>query len=807
MKQSWRLRFIFVFLCISIMLYLGYKRNLVASISEDESWKYQLVINEVMVNNRSSIRDDEGDFEDWIEIYNKGDVAINLHNFGLSNDPKQQFVWRFPDRIIQPKSFSTIWISGKNKNESDGAMHTNFKLKNKDKVIILTSPNNKWKDIVALEPMGDNISYGRVPDGSTKLYGFDGGTPGKANTNEILIEGSNTKRLEGPLFSHNGGFYTQAFNLNLTTNDTNATIYYTLDGSVPTKESNYYNNKSIPIPFNDSGATIVRARTYQYGYPNSEIITQSYFVKNDIYDTYNIPVISLVTDPKNLFDYEKGIYVPGKIFDQWKIKNPSSEINSLTPANYNQKGKKWEREASIELFESNGTLGLIQNIGIRIHGGYSRTGDSKSLSLFARKDYDDKEYFMYDFFDGKSKNLVNGNKINQFYRILLRNSATDRKYSLFRDALIQSLVQDHVNLDIQNSKPSIVYINGEYYGIHNIREAYNKDYISNRYNINQEDVVMIKNPTGIAGVEVEEGYVGDEMHYNRIINYLEKNDLKIKSNYDYIKTQMDLDNFIEYNVLQIYCDNRDWPGNNVRIWRKRTQGYNPNTHYGHDGRWRWMVFDLDYGFGLYTGEKAAKNNSLKRATEMNGPDWPNPPWSTILFRSLLENAEFKNQFINVFADQLNTIFLPEVVIDKVEAMEAIYFPNIMSHITRWNLHHKKVENWSDEIKGMKNFAIERPKHIYQHITEYFGLSGTATIRVISAGGGSVKMNSLRIENTDIPWEGVYFKDIPITAEAIAEPGFVFVGWEGISTSQDKMITINLSQSGDLKAVFERNQNN
>lgn len=802
MKQSWKLRLIFFIVCIIIVMYLGFKRNVSILGSEQKYENYHLTINEVMVNNRNSIRDEEGDFQGWLEIYNKGNTPVNLQGFGLSNDPKQPFQWTFPDVVIEPKSFCIIWTSGKNKSVSDASMHTNFKLKNKDKIIILTGPNSKWHDILFLHPMGDNISYGRSPDGSINLYGFDEGTPGKANTSEILIEGPSSKRLEGPLFSHNGGFYTQPFYLTLKSNEPNTEIYYTLDGSVPTKKSNQYTQPILISP-KTNAATVVRARTYKKGYPKSKIITHSYFVEKNTYDTYNIPVVSLVTDPKNLFDYEKGIYVAGKIFDQWKNDNPNKQANENTPANYNQRGKNWEREGSIELFHPDGSICLAQNIGIRTFGGYSRASNIKSLSLLARKEYDKKEYFSYDFFDGKSKNFLNNRVIDQFSRILLRTSASDSNHSLFRDALIQSLVQSHVSLDTQNCKPCILYINGEYYGIHNIREAYDKNYITSHYNIDKKDIVIIKNPTGSTEVEIEEGYTGDEIHYNQIIDYIKKHDLRKKEIFNFIKTQMDIDNFIEYNVLQIYCDNRDWPGNNVRIWRKRTPTYEPNAPYGHDGRWRWMVFDLDFGFGLYEGKEAVKNNSLKRATEPNGPIWPNPPWSTLLLRSLLENDNFKKQFINVFADRLNTIFQPAVVLEKIEAMEKLYYPNIKKHITRWNLHDNNVKNWKKEIEIMKKFAMERPEYIRQHIVEYFDLSGTSTLEIEMSQGGIVKINTIQIEHSDAPWEGIYFKDVPITIEAVPNPEFEFAGWEGISKSQDRILKVNLSNHSYLKAVFNK----
>ncbi len=801
MKQSCRKRCIFLIVCTIIMLYLGFKTDKLSLYAGREEQKYDLIINEVMKDNRNSIKDEDGDFEDWIEIYNKGDTAVSLKGFGLSTDSKQPFLWTFPDITIEPKAFVIVWASEKNIEQLGSSLHTNFKLKNKDNVLILTAPNKSWNDIFVLEAMAENISYGRVPDGGTELYGFDGGTPGEANICEKLIEGSETKRLDSPAFSHNGGFYTQEFDLVIKANDADAEIYYTLDGSVPTKESKRY-LEPIPIIAKTNKASVVRARTYREGYPKSDIITQSYFVGKDIYSSYNIPVISLVTEPENLFDYEEGIYVSGKVFDEWEVNLPIIKKQQFKPGNYSERGREWEREASIELYEPDGRMGVIQNIGIRISGGSSRANMIKSLSLWTNSDYDDKEYFIYDFFDGKAKNIVNDSEINKFSRLLLRTSATDSESSFFRDAFMQSLIEEPVILDTQSAKPCILYLNGEYYGIRNIREGYDKSYISNHYGIDEEDVVIVKNPTGYTGVEIQEGFAGDEMHYNQAIAYIKNNDMKINSKYNYLKTQIDIDNYIEYNVLQIYCDNSDWPGNNVRVWRKRTESYKPNAPYGHDGRWRFMVFDLDHGFGLFYGVEAAKVNSLKRATATNGRSWPNPPWSTLMLRTLLENSEFKNQFINTFADRLNTAFLPGVVIDKIDTMKQIYYPNVENHIIRWNLHDNKVENWLDEIEVMKSFAAERPEYMRQHIAEYFEISDTYEIIVEMNDGGTVKINSINIGHNDIPWEGIYFNDIPITVEAIPEPGYIFVGWEGSYKSQANTITIKPSQTIYLKAFFK-----
>ena len=793
MLQSRKLRILFVLICLSILLYTGLNTDRLRLTDNHRELQYKLVINEVMTDNKNSIRDEDGDFSDWIEIHNYGDTSINLEGFGLSNNPSLPYLWTFPDVVIEPQSFIIVWASEKDKKKIGSALHTSFKLKSKDNVLTLTSPSSGWKDVFSLEKTGYNISYGRIPDGGSELYGFDEGTPGRGNSSRAPLASASIKRLATPEFSHLGGFYNAAFLLSLSTRDEEVKIFYTMDGSVPTNKSTLY-NEPIPIPANPAGATVIRARVYKPGYAKSEIISYSYFVDSSIFSSYNTPVVSIITDPENLFDYRKGIYIAGRVFDRWRLSNPYATVSQLSPANYNQRGKNWEREASVEFFEADGKAAFNQNIGIRTFGGYSRASSLKPLSLYARKSYDKKEYFPYDFFSYKDSDAL-------YSRILLRTSGTDSKHSFFRDVLIQGLVQPPAMLDTQGAKPCVVYMNGEYYGIHNIRESLDDDYINRHYDIKEEDIVIIRNPTGTAGVLIEEGYTGDEMHYNKMVNFINSSDMRLDSSYSFIKTQMDIDNFIEYTILQIYCDNRDWPGNNVRIWRKRTQTYDPNSPYGHDGRWRWMVFDLDYGFGLYTGEKAARSNSLARATALDGPDWPNPPWSTLLLRTLLQNTDFSIKFINTFADRLNTSYSAESVLKRIQLMEQIYSPNAERHIAKWGLHSGNIEGWKNEVSAIKSFAAARPDYIRQYILEYFGLNSTASIVLAAESGGIVKLNSITIEGSDKPWEGVYFSDIPITLQAIPMPGYEFAGWSGLTASSSDTIAVKISQDSYLKATF------
>lgn len=786
------IRYLFIFILCSFLLVIFSKEMIEKS--QIISYENKLSINEIMIYNRNSIKDRDGDFSDWIEIHNQTEEEINLDGFGLTDNTDNLFKWKFVDVVIQPNSFLLVWASGKNRNEDIQNLHTNFKLGTNDDVVILTSPDESWSDIALIEDTGENISYGRKPDGGETFYTFHNGTPRKSNAIETLIDGIQAKRLEQPTFSLDGGIYESDFWLSITSNVEGASIYYTMYGEEPNKKSLTY-KEPIFIGKN-TNATVIRAIVSKKGYQDSNIITHSYFINEEMYQNKHIPIVSIVTDPYNLYDYKKGIYVSGRIYDEWLEKN--SEVVSNIPANYTQKGKDWERNAHVEIFNNDNIKIMNQNIGIRISGGFSRAKVIKSLSLYARKSYDDKDFFLYDFTNNSQTDAL------LLSKLVLRTPSTDALGSFFRDDLIQGFISDDLNLDTQKSNTCIVFINGEYFGLQSIKEAYNKEYISSYYNISVDDVVILKNPTGTAGIEISDGFVGDEMHYNRMYHFISENDMSIQSNYEYVKTLMDVDNFMEYNILQIYSANRDWPGNNVKVWRERTEKYNEKASYGRDGRWRWLVFDLDYGLGLYSKEHSIRYNfdMLDFATKENGPIWPNPPWSTVMLRSLLKNNDFRTKFINTFADRLNTIYSEDDVLGEITRYKNIYANYVNEHIKRWNIFKNDITLWESEIKILEEFARNRPAYVREHIINYFKLTGLYELRIKQNEGGIVKINSITIDKK--VWNGIYFKGIDIVLEAIPNEGYHFVSWNGDKMSNSNKIVINDSKDLNLKVSFQKN---
>jgi hypothetical protein len=254
--------------------------------------------------------------------------------------------------------------------------------------------------------------------------------------------------------------------------------------------------------------------------------------------------------------------------------------------------------------------------------------------------------------------------------------------------------------------------------------------------------------------------------------------------------------------------NTDWPGNNIEFFRKKTSEYLPNAPYGQDGRWRWILKDTDFGFGGEGGASAHLHNTLAFATAENGPPWPNPAWSTLLFRKLLENEEFKIQFINRIADLMNSTFMPARLNQLIDDLKAAIEPEIFKHRQRWSLG--SMAEWNNHVQIMKDFANQRSWNQRIHIRQQFGISNNinVTLSVSDDNHGFIQMNSIEILETTpgintnpYPWTGTYFNQIPLKIKAVAKPGFEFSHWSGHSNSTEQEITITPNSSFSLTANF------
>ena len=765
------------FLTITLLLIFN-------SITVDAS----VVINEIMASNGNDIQDEDGDHSDWIELYNTGNEPYNLEGHYLTDD-RESLEWQFPEYILEPGEHLIVFAS--NKDRKTGELHTNFAISKDGNFLALVTEFGSVLDQVEPVHIPRDKSYGRKPDGTDNWHFFNEPTPGKPNETTGY-----TEKLSKPEFSEQGGFYKEAFELTITHPDENVVIRYTLDGSKPDSSAPVYDgpiqienrknepNKLSEIPSSHESlwvspddlinkSAVVRARAFKERALSSDVKTRTFFVEDEGADRYSFPVFSLSVNKDDLFDYENGIYVPGKIFDE---NYDADKSLGHIPANYNQRGRDWERPVHVELYDREGNQALAQDGGLRIHGSYSRSFPRKSLRLYARRDYG-KFFYNYPLFEDKQE-------LTRSKRFMLRNSGQDWKETLFRDAFIQSLFEN-MDFAVQGQTPSIVFINGEYWGIHNIRERIDQHFLAENKGVDPDEIDLLENRYRIKE--------GSNENYKEMLDFIEGNDLSEDANYEEVKNYMDIDNYIDFNIGHIYCNNYDWPGNNIDFWRPQVPG----------GKWRWIMFDTDFGFAHVQGSEASQFDMIKHATAVGEEDWPNPDWSTFLLRNLLKNENFRHQFINRYADLLNSEFQPERVIKRLLHYQELYKPELEEHINRWT-YPENEGTWNWYISRMRDFAFERPYYARNHILKNFDLEDTYQVTVSADNSelGYIAINSLDIHDLNPNWTGTYFKGVPVTVTAVPYEGATFQGWEGDKNKEISKLTIDPGENISLTAIFE-----
>ena len=405
---------------------------------------------------------------------------------------------------------------------------------------------------------------------------------------------------------------------------------------------------------------------------------KTYFVWADTSAKYSFPVISIITDSSGFFGSEKGIYVAGVSYHP-----DSGYFNS---GNYFNRGSNWERPVFIEFYNEEGKLLLSQNCGVRIHGNSSRAYPVKALRLYADTVYD-KNYFYYDFF----KEGVN----KKFKRLLLRPSSQDFERTMFADLFMTELAQKS-NLDYQKGKPCILFLNGEYWGIHNLRERIDEYFLEDRHAEPVDSIDIIEYEMKALA---DEGSIDE---YGSLIDFLNNNDMSQESNYTQLKSMIDIENFMDYYIFKIFFSIKSWPAINVKMWRPKSIS----------GKWRMILFDNDEGFRDY-----GFNSMLHAASPVN-TNLYNPPWSTLIFRQLLENNAFRSAFVKRFDYHLQHTFNRDLLRKRINYYENIFNEEIDEHIERWGYPENKLQ-WQENVSNFSSFAQFRSCYMQSFLQEYF----------------------------------------------------------------------------------------
>lgn len=684
----------------------------------------------------------EYNISDNINLLKNGNnlLAIQVHNKGATSSD----LTAIPFLSIGALNFDPLARQSGVLGLKSQGLHTNFKISSEGETIMLSDSNGNFVDSIVAVGLEPDQSFGRLGNNPGVLNYFTHPTPGAINPNE----GYNKYTNDFVQFSLPGGYYPGGTTVTLSS-DFGDSIYYTTDGSEPQVQWKHY---KTPIPINSN--TVIRTRIIDPGYIPGSVYANFYYTDRQS----KLNTLSLAGNHNDLFDENTGILAMGP--------NASNDFPHFG-ANF---WMDWEKPLHVNYFSSTGSTVINQVAGAKVFGGWTRGLPQKSLALFARGNYG-KGSFKYPVFPHKN--------IDKFEALVLRNTGNDWSEAHTRDAFMTSLTR-HLDLDYQGFKPVSVYLNNQYWGVFNIREKVNEHYIADNRKINPDEIIMLEKQGEVIN--------GDNTDYLALIAYLNsKSTLSNEADFDYVASQIDIDNFIKYQLVQIYCDNDDWPGNNIKYYRTTS----PKS------KWRYILFDTDFGFGL-NDANSYNHNTIAFALAENGKDWPNPPWSTLIFRRLMSNTGFRNNFINQLSDNINTTFTPERINNNVDSIKTLIEDEMVYHCSRWG---RDYNSWKWHIDALKTWGSKRPSALRNHINSHFKLSGQVEVNLTTSepSKGKIKINSI---TPSLPFTGIYFNGVPINIEAIPAPGYKFVRWEGAVAHSNIKFSQNVTSKSSFTAVFE-----
>lgn len=566
-------------------------------------------------------------------------------------------------------------------------------------------------------------------------------------------------------FSLPSGFYSENIAVELTTDYEQ--IYFTVDGSDPTAENGRLYTQPIEINSSvETTATTIKAAAVSADGSLGKTYTVSYVTGQDVNERFDSDTLVFVlsTDPYNLYDYEYGIAVPGKIYDEYVAEHPGEEIPYNAPGNYYMTGREWERPIYVEVFESSGKKVIDQAAGVRLSGGYSRVPDQKSLRLIARKEYDPENgKFKYAFFPGAQ--TESGRPVYEFDRLVLRNGANDREFAGVRDELSQALAQDYGYPVTQHCTPAAVFLNGEYYGFSWLHENYNEDYLATYFGGSKENYEIVSNTE-----DADEGNERGLADYQKMYEYYDK-DLTDDKIFAELCDLVDIDNLMQYYCMQIFISNKDWPGNNYKVFRYYPAEGEEITSEYMDGKWRFMFFDAEFAWGLY-GETPSLNTlkDLLEGTHMSGE-------SKVLI-ALLKRDDMKQKYAAVMADLLAYAFeennITATLDELTEKSDNEQFYALDRGITsEW----ANRGTFADSREQIQRFASMRKRIVLRDMRRLFGWDTLEyDVSVTSSQGAITTLSSQQKKGRGTLW-AAYNREVSVPLSARVTEGWEFVCWE------------------------------
>ncbi len=645
-----------------------------------------IAITEVMSSNVATTLPNGATGADWIELFNYGRESVDLSGYGLSDSINFPRKWRFPQTVLQPGQYLLVYCDGTNTVDKSGGMHTNYRVSSAGETIVLCDPAGKILDKLVVPQLLPDLTYGRTP-GQGGLFYYAQPTPGAANS--VGFDGF----AEVPSFVTRGGMYPRPLLVEFKVPE-GAQVRYTLDATEPNESSPIYT-----APFEVPSTTVVRARSYQAGLSPSPVITQTFFIS--VY--HSLPVVSLVTDPDNVWNHDTGMLADGNLDREtwarpWYRKTGDRE-------DFATFGKKLHYDGFIELYMKDGSQALSSGMDFHVMGQYSLDMPQKSFSVNAKKRFG-TGWFEYPLFPDRP--------FERYKAIALRNGGQDGLYTRVLDGLQARVAAQMPDTTVltQAWRPVIVYLNGKYWGHYNMRERVNRYFVAQHEGWDDPDAMDILESSGTSSSQIT---WGSNSEYKKLIEYVEGHDLKDPEAMQYVADRVDIDNMFDYFIYEMYIGNTD-PGN-IRFYKKRGEG----------NKWKWILYDMDWGLfdSKSGGPGYVLNPKGMGAQRINNK----------LIRAVLENPEMRDKFLRRMGVLFQDIFTPENILPMFDEMLAEIQDEMPMHNSRWADEMPKQVSfdvpknpegaysyWQIRVERARNVINKRPNIFWGMVQEHFELS-------------------------------------------------------------------------------------
>lgn len=641
------------------------KANKLKAFESVDSARYtgnkSISITEVAAVNTTVPQSSQGEYFDYVELYNNTSKDINLKDYKLSDSKKAESFKTLPDKVLKSGEYIAIYCDDTDRvSATTGNIYISMGLNRYGETVYLIDKNGIVIDSLEYSRLSSGYCAGRDINSTDDVLYYSTLTPAKKNPTKTLLSA-----VSNPEFSQSSTYLEKGSEISISCSDSQAQIRYTTDGSVPTEKSTLYTS-----PITVTKTVAIRAKVFKDGYVPSDAVSATYIVGRK----HDLPVVFLTTDDDNLYDYNTGIWAdgPGK----------SSEF-PYVGANYWQ---DWERPINFEYMTTDGVSQLQFDAGIKVFGQYSRALDQKSVSINLRDKYGIKEV-CYPFFED--------NDVNVFSSFVLRNGGQDFSKSHIRDAFCAMVIKNSIDVDFMDYQPVVTYVNGKYHGIYDLREKLDEDYLANHRGIDSDNVDFIKGNSIVQRGSID--------NYKELLEYISSHDMTDTKCYEYVCSQIDIDELISYWMCESFFTNTDT--GNIRFYRENTDG----------SKWRWIFFDADWALfpSTYTW------NYIDNYLNPNGHG-VGRAFKTTIMVNLMKNSSFRTRVLEIHSEHLKTTFDTDRMLKIYDELIKEIKTEMPYHCERWNAISYKA--WESSTEVLRNIISEKRAIFIEDMKESFKMT-------------------------------------------------------------------------------------